>query len=133
MSMFKVNVVVVNPKREELATAPMETLVDTDSELTWLPAAALQQIGILPRRDRTFATATKQIVKRQVGYAILRAEGYETTDEVVFAEPGDMTQLGVRTLKGFGVVVDSIGHRFVVQTTIVANVGHLPPVNTLAP
>src|SRR2546430_17000595 len=93
MSMFKVNVVVVNPKREELATAPMETLVDTDSELTWLPAAALQQIGILPRRDRTFATATKQIVKRQVGYAILRAEGYETTDEVGFAEPGDMTLL----------------------------------------
>jgi len=25
----------------------------------------------------------------------------------------------------------SIGHRFVAQTTIVANVGHLPPVNTL--
>jgi hypothetical protein len=39
---------------------------------------------------------------------------------VVFAEPGDMTLLGVRTLEGFGVLVDSIAHRFVATTTIVA-------------
>jgi hypothetical protein len=55
-----------------------------------------------------------------VGYAILTAEGYETTDEVVFAQPGDMTLLGVRTLEGFGVIVDSIAHRFVATNTIVA-------------
>jgi clan AA aspartic protease len=127
MSMFKVNVVAVNPKREELATAPLEALVDTGSELTWLPADALKQIGVPPRRERTFATATKQTVKRQVGYAILRAEGYETTDEVVFAEPGDMSLLGVRTLEGFGVAVDNIGHRFVTQTTIVADARDIPP------
>ena len=41
-------------------------------------------------------------------------------DEVVFAEPGDMTLLGVRTLEGFGVIVDNIAHRFVATTTIVA-------------
>jgi len=55
-----------------------------------------------------------------VGYAILSAEGYETNDEVVFAEPGDMTLLGIRTLEGFGVMVDNVGHRFVATTTIVA-------------
>lgn len=57
---------------------------------------------------------------RPVGYAILAAEGFETADEVVFAEPGDRTLLGVRTIEGFGVVVDNIGHRFVAQNTIVA-------------
>ena len=31
-----------------------------------------------------------------------------------------MTLLGVRTLEGFGVMVDNIGHRFVATTTIVA-------------
>jgi hypothetical protein len=51
---------------------------------------------------------------------ILRSEGYETNDEVVFAEPNDMVLLGVRTLEGFGVIVDNIGHRFVATTTIVA-------------
>lgn len=41
-------------------------------------------------------------------------------DEVVFAEPGDMSLVGVRTLDGFGVMVDNIAHRFVGTTTIVA-------------
>ncbi len=120
MSLFKVNVTVRNPSDETLVSAPIEALVDTGSELTWLPADALGQIGISRRRQRTFVTATKQTVSRHVGYAILASEGYETTDEVVFAEPGDMNLLGVRTIEGFGVSVDSIGHRFVAQATIVA-------------
>jgi len=45
-------------------------------------------------------------------------EGFETADEVVFAEPGDATLLGVRTVEGFGVTVDSIGHRFIARTTM---------------
>src|SRR5947199_6255181 len=120
MSMFKVNLTVRNPKREELASPAVPVLVDTGSELTWIPADVLKNIGITPRRKRTFTTATKQVVEREVGYAILAAEGYETNDEVVFAEPGDMHLLGVRTLEGFGVMVDNIGHRFVATTTIVA-------------
>lgn len=84
-------------------------------------ADVLKKIGITPRRKRIFATATPEKIERHVGYAILSAEGYETIDEVVFAEPGDMTLLGVRTLEGFGVMVDNIGHRFVATTTIVAS------------
>lgn len=122
MSTFKVNVIARNPKREELATQPVLAMVDTGSELTWLPADVLKSVGITPRRKRMFATATQQQIARDVGYAILSAEGYETNDEVVFAEPGDMTLLGVRTLEGFGVMVDNIGHRFVATTTVVAKV-----------
>ena len=116
------NIVARNPKREELATAPIEALVDTGSELTWLPADVLRGVGITPRRKRSFAAATQQKIEREVGYAILAAEGYETNDEVVFAEPGDMTLLGVRTLEGFGVMVDNLAHRFVATATIVAGV-----------
>lgn len=120
MSIYRVNVVARNPKNEDLATEPLEALVDTGSELTWLPADVLRGAGITPRRKRIFATATQQRIEREVGYAILSAEGYATIDEVVFAESGDMTLLGVRTLEGFGVMVDNIGHRFVATTTIVA-------------
>ena len=120
VSTFKVNVVACNPQREELVTPPLEALVDTGSELTWLPADTLRRIGVTPRRKRPFLTATKQSIEREVGYAILRANGYETTDEVVFAEPGDMTLLGVRTIEGFGVMVDNIAHRFVATTTLAA-------------
>ena len=120
MSMFRVNVVAVNPKDDRKATPPVEVLVDTGSELTWLPADILTAAGIQETRKRTFQTATKQTVTRPVGYAILRSEGFETIDEVVLAEPGDMSLLGVRTIEGFGVMVDNVAHRFVATNTIVA-------------
>ena len=118
MSMFKVNVTARNPKREELVTEPVEAIVDTGAELTWLPAVMLNAIGVTPRRARSFLTANKQVIQRPVGYAILAAEGFETNDEVVFAEAGDLTLLGVRTLEGFGVSVDPIGHRFLATPTL---------------
>jgi predicted aspartyl protease len=122
MSLFRVNVVARNPKDESLETPPIEALVDTGSELTWLPADILATAGITTRRKRTFVTATRQMVVRDVGYAILAAEGFETTDEVVFAEASDLILLGVRTIEGFGVLVDNVGHRFVAQASIVASV-----------
>jgi predicted aspartyl protease len=66
-------------------------------------------------------TATKEVVERDVGYAVLAAEGFETVDEVVFAEKSDLLLLGVRTLEGFGVMVDNVGHRFVAVTTVAAS------------
>ena len=113
MSLFRVNIVARNPKDENRETPPIEALVDTGSELTWLPADVLDRAGILPRRKRTFVTATRQTVTRDIGYAILASEGFETADEVVFGEPSDLVLLGVRTVEGFGVLVDNVGHRLV--------------------
>ena len=73
-----------------------------------------------PRAQTQSHHGDVQLVMRDTGYAIVSAEGFETVDEVVFAEPGDMALLGVRTLGGFGVMVDNIAHRFVATTTIVA-------------
>lgn len=120
MSMLKVNVTARNPKREALMTQPLSALVDTGSELTWLPADILKGVGTTPRRNRVFATATRPRIEREVGHAILDAEGFETNDEVGFAEPGDLTLLSVRTVDGFGVRVENIAHRFVTTTTVVA-------------
>ena len=119
--MFKVSVVARNIQDQSLISPPIEALVDTGSELTWLPRDVLIGIKVTPVRKRSFSTATQQkIVTRETGYAILSAEGFETVDEVVFGEPGDRTLLGVRTIEGFGVTVDNIAHRFVATTTIVA-------------
>jgi predicted aspartyl protease len=120
MSLFKVSVVARNIKDENLVSLPTEALVDTGSELTWLPKDLLAEIKIAPVRKRSFSTATNQLISRETGYAILKAEGFETVDEVVFAEPGDMSLLGVRTLEGFGVTVDNLAHRLVATTTLVA-------------
>ena len=118
--MFKVSVVARNTKDESLVSQPTEALVDAGSELTWLPKDLLAGIKIAPVRKRNFSTATQQLVTRETGYAIVGAQGFETVDEIVFAEPGDLSLLGVRTLEGFGVMVDNIAHRFVATTTLVA-------------
>ncbi len=120
MSIFKVSVVARNTKDESLVSPPTQVVVDTGSELTWLPKDLLAQIKVAPVRKSSFATATNQLVTRETGYAILRAEGFETVDEVVFAEPSNLALLGVRTLEGFGVMVDNIAHRFVATTRLVA-------------
>jgi len=116
MSMFKVSLLAKNPV-DERVSQPVEVIVDTGSELTWMPRNLLESIGIRPERKLSFATATQQVIEREVGYAILRAEGFETIDEVVFAQPGDMSLLGVRTVEGFGVLVDNIAHRLVAIST----------------
>ena len=119
MSKFMVNLTAINPKEEDRSTPPVEVMVDTGSEMSWLPKQLLLDAGITPRGKKRFSTATKQIVERDFGYAILKAEGYSTNDEIIFAEDTDMSLLGVRTIEGFGVMVDNIGHRFVATITFV--------------
>jgi len=120
MSKFMVNLTAINPKEEHRCTPPVEVMVDTGSELSWMPKQMLLDAGITPKGKKRFATATKQVVERDYGYAVLTAEGYSTIDEVVFAEDSDMLLLGVRTLEGFSVMVDNVGHRFVATVTLVA-------------
>jgi len=89
-------------------------LVDTGSEHTWLPAPKLEQIGITrEKKDIKFVMANGEIITRSVGFAILRVGRYFTTDEVVFAEPGDLLILGARTLEGLNVIVDAARKKLV--------------------
>jgi predicted aspartyl protease len=118
MSAYYVDMIAVNSKREEIRTTPVRVLVDTGSELSWMPGAVLQAAGIQARRKRLFRMADGRTMARDVGYCILEAEGFATNDEVVFAEPGDMHLLGVRTLEGFGVTVDPLAHRLVSAITL---------------
>jgi len=92
--------------RTKAATVP-RALVDTGSEYTWLPEKTLQRIGVgVEKKDLAFTMANGQRVTRKVGFAIIRVEKSFTIDEVVFAEPGDLTLLGARTLEGLSLVVD---------------------------
>jgi len=120
MSAYYLDLVAVNPKQEEVHSEPVRVLVDTGSELSWMPAEVLAKTGITPRRKRLFTMADGRTMERDVGFCILEAEGFITNDEVVFAQPGDMHLLGVRTLEGFGVVVDALAHRLVATATLAA-------------
>jgi len=89
-------------------------LVDTGSEYTWVPEATLERIGVArEKKDVEFVMANGQRITRGVGFAIIRLDRYFTVDEVVFAQKGDMTLLGARTLEGLNLAVDSRRKRLV--------------------
>jgi predicted aspartyl protease len=83
-----------------------DTLVDTGSEYSWIPRDVLKSLGIGVERAQRFRTADGRVVHRVMGYAIIHAGGTRTSDEVVFAEPGDMVLLGAHTIEGLNLRID---------------------------
>jgi predicted aspartyl protease len=114
MGTFRVNCTIQNVAAPSKSVAVKQLLVDTGSEFTWIPRGELERIGVgVRKKDVQFVMANGVTITRDVGYAILKINGFETVDEVVFAQPGDMKLLGSRTLEGFGAVVDARKKRLV--------------------
>jgi predicted aspartyl protease len=83
-----------------------DTLVDTGSALTWVPRDVLQSLGIQAERRQGFVVADGRQVERETGFAIVHSGGAATADDVVFAEEGDLTVLGARSLEGLNLQID---------------------------
>lgn len=107
MGIFSVKVDIARPSGR-IAFIPAGSIrVDTGAEMTWISADLLRRLKIqMRKKDQPFIMANGQQVTRSVGYAIIRSRDFETVDEVVFAQPGDLQLLGARTLEGFNAVVD---------------------------
>jgi predicted aspartyl protease len=90
-----------------------ETLVDTGSELTWIPRAVLESLRIKPERRRSFRVADGRRVDRDIGYAIIHAAGASTADDVVFGEEDDFALLGVRSLEGLNLRLDVVNKQLI--------------------
>jgi predicted aspartyl protease len=114
MGVFRVDGEIINPRRPERRVEVSGLLVDSGSESTWLPEKVLRRAGVaVSKKDVRFLMTNGETVSRSVGYAIVRASGFETVDEIVFGQPGDLSLLGARTLEGFGAVVDARRKRLV--------------------
>lgn len=99
-------------------------LVDTGSEFSWIAERTLANAGI-PKEAKswTFVMANGEQVTRPVGFAIIEVENVATTDEIVFAQPGDLQLLGSRTLEGLNLRVDAFAKRLVAGGPILAATG----------
>ena len=105
---FYVDCEIVNPRSPSKSVVVKRALVDSGAEYTRVPASLLKKASIgVRKKDVSFLMANGQTITRDVGYAIIRAQGFETVDEVVFGRPGDLRILGSRTLEGFAAVVDA--------------------------
>jgi predicted aspartyl protease len=121
MGTFYVGCKVENHKDQKRSAVVPKLLVDTGSEFTWLPSDTLQRIGVEPvKKDLLVQMANGQLLTRSVGYAILRVDKYETIDEVVFGQKGDLSLLGSRAMEGMNVLVDARRKRLVAAGPVVA-------------
>ena len=112
---------VENPSKRGHRAAVPRLLVDTGSELTWIPKSTLEKLGIArEKKDVAFVMANGQQLTRSIGYAIINAEEHFTIDEVVFAEEGDLHLLGARTLEGLNLVVDPARKKLVAAGPVLA-------------
>src|SRR5438105_4450516 len=108
MGVFYVDCTVINVAKREKSAQIEELIVDTGSEFTWLPAEVLTTIGVMVEKPaQKFTMANGETIVRDIGYAILKVDGFESVDEVVFAKNGDLSLLGSHTLEGFGAIVDA--------------------------
>jgi predicted aspartyl protease len=99
-----------------------DTLVDTGSELTWIPRSVLESLGIRPERRQGFVVADGRTVEREMGYAIVHSASVATADDVVFAEENDFVRLGWRSLDGLNLRVDVVRKQLVDAGPILAAV-----------
>ena len=108
MGTFRTDIEIENPARPGERQLIRNALVDTGSELTWIPASLLEAIGIVEDKRLWFRLANGAVVERRVGLARVHAAGTSTGDDVVFAEAGDSLLLGARSLEGLNLRVDPV-------------------------
>jgi predicted aspartyl protease len=95
-------------------------MVDTGSELTWIPRALLESLGVQREWSQGFRVADGRAVRRDVGFAIVHCAGHMAPDIVVFAEPGDIVVLGARSLEGLNLRIDVVRKMLVDAGPIIA-------------
>ena len=108
LGVFAVDIRVSKPARRPKWVTFRGVVVDSGSEVSWLPEAELESAGIeVFKKDQVFLMANGQPVTRDVGIAVIQCGEFKTVDEVVFAKRGDLRLLGARTLEGFNAVVNA--------------------------
>jgi predicted aspartyl protease len=114
MGTFHVDCEIVNIRQPRRSSSVPKMLADAGAEFTLAPQSLLRSMGVkIVKKDLEFLMANGQVVTRSTGYAILRCGDFETVDEIVFGQEGDMALSGARSLEGFGASIDPRGRRLV--------------------
>jgi predicted aspartyl protease len=113
MGTFRVDVEIENPAHPGKRRTLTSVLVDTGAELSWIPAEALESLGIERYSKWHFRQADGTILERWAGAALVHVAGKRTADDVVFGESGDLVLLGARTLEGLNFRIEPVTRQLV--------------------
>src|SRR5687767_13864866 len=107
MGTFRTTLEIENPVKPGPRRTVSNVLVDTGSELSWIPAVVLESLGIERYERWRFRQANGTVLERWVGPAFVHAAGRRAADEIVFGEPGDLGLLGSRSFEGLNLRVET--------------------------
>jgi predicted aspartyl protease len=113
MGSFRVDIEIENPARPGERRTLRSVLVDTGAELSWVPADALESLGIERYSKWHFRQADGTVLERWAGAALIHVAGKRTADDIVFGEAGDLVLLGSRTLEGLNFRVEPVTKQLV--------------------
>lgn len=106
MGTFRIDFEVENPTRPGARRVVPSALVDTGSELSWIPSDILESLGVERYTTARFRSANGTVLERWTGTAWVHVADKRTADDVVFGEPGDLVLLGARSLEGLNFRID---------------------------
>ena len=91
----------------------LELEVDTGSTFTAVPREMLERLGVPVTRSVLATLADGSSTPVDVGETLLRLEGQEFHTQVIFAEEGEPSLLGVVTLEQALLAVDPVAGRLI--------------------
>src|SRR5262245_953598 len=112
MGTFFTEALLAAPARSERRER-IELLVDSGSTYTWVGAAVLRRLDVLPSERRRVVTIEGQVVERDAAEVLITLEGRTLHTVCLFGSAGDLNVLGAYTLEGFGLGVDPVQRKLI--------------------
>jgi predicted aspartyl protease len=109
---FFVDALAAAPDRPERRES-VELLVDSGSTYTWVGAARLRGLSIVPTERRRVVTIEGQVVERDAAEVLMTLGGRTLHTVCLFGDAGDLDVLGAYTLEGFGLGVDPVQRKLI--------------------
>src|SRR5216117_1358654 len=100
------------PERPE-RRQPVELLVNSSSTYTWIAAALLRELSVVPTERRRVVTIAGQLAERDAAEVLITLEGRTLHTVCLFGDAGDLDVLGAYTLEGFGLGVDPVQRKLI--------------------
>ncbi len=112
MGTFFVEALLAAPERPEHRWR-VELLVDRGSTHTWVAAAVLRALSVVPTERRRVVTIEGQVAERDAAEVLITVEGRTLHTLCLFGDAGDLDVLGAYTLEGFGLAIDPVQRKLV--------------------
>ena len=111
LGIFRVDFTLRNPSSGQ--SRALNGLVDTGASYTIIPAAILEQLGVMPLRWVRVRYADGSFAELGLGEAQMELEGMTSTVQVLFGPSGDTFLLGAMALEAFALAADATNRRLI--------------------